>query len=160
MDVQTHHEMEGSGQPRRRVSSGSRRAALIDGYNPATTDTPRASAIQIGIFLYAITTTQCANDDTRYTTPIPSAAPRIPPRIPTNSDSSRNCSPIFERLWPTARRMPISDDRWITEIDITFAMPSPPTASASNPANNAVCCSVLSACDAAFSTSLGTLVDT
>ena len=80
--------------------------------------------------------------------------------MPTNSDSSRNCDPIFDRLWPTARRMPISDDRWITEIDITFAMPRPPTASASRPANSAVCCSVLSACADACSTSLGTFVDT
>ena len=80
--------------------------------------------------------------------------------MPTKSDSRRNCDAIFERLWPTARRMPISDDRWMTEIDMTLAMPSPPTASARRPANNAVCCSVLSACDDACSTSLGTLVDT
>ena len=79
--------------------------------------------------------------------------------MPTNSDSSRNCAPILERLWPTARRIPISDDRWMTEIDMTLAMPSPPTASASRPANSAICCRVLSAWAAAWSTSLGTFVD-
>ena len=56
--------------------------------------------------------------------------------------------------------MPISDERWITEIDITFAMPRPPTASASKPANNAVCCRVLSAWALAFNASLGTSIDT
>ena len=65
---------------------------------------------------------------------------------------------MSERVLPSARRMPISDDRWITEIDITLAMPSPPTARARIPANSAVCCSVLSACADASSASLGIFV--
>ena len=56
--------------------------------------------------------------------------------------------------------MPISDERWITEIDMTFAIPSPPTARARMPANSAVCCSVLSACADAWSASLGIFVVT
>ncbi len=84
----------------------------------------------------------------------------IPPSRPTNSDSSRNWAPILERLWPTARRMPISDDRWITEMDITLAMPIPPTVSASKPAKSATCCRVLLAWAAAWSTSLGIWVET
>ena len=40
---------EEPGHPRRRVSSGSRRAALIDGNRPAATETTSARAIQIGI---------------------------------------------------------------------------------------------------------------
>src|SRR5579864_8871385 len=64
-----------SPQPSRKVSSGSRRAALIDGYNPAATETSSARLIHSGMRTYAITTIQCAKAETRYTTPTPKRAP-------------------------------------------------------------------------------------
>ncbi len=80
--------------------------------------------------------------------------------MPTKSDSSRNWLPMMVRLWPTARRMPISAERWITEIDMTLAMPTPPTIRASRPANRATSWRVLFAWAWASRASLGTWVDT
>ena len=56
---------EGEIHPSRRVSSGSRRAALIEGYKPAMTETRSARPIQMGICAYPISTTQCSMDETR-----------------------------------------------------------------------------------------------
>ena len=52
------------GQPKRSVSRGSSRAALMEGNSPATTATMRASPIQSGIALKSMTTTHPEMADT------------------------------------------------------------------------------------------------
>ena len=64
--------------------------------------------------------------------------PATPPNAESSTDSVRNCSPISDRVAPSARRKPISPRRSRTEITMMLAMPTPPTrmATAPRPRNN------------------------
>ncbi len=57
----------------------------------------------------------------------PRAMPHRPPMAPSSRASTRNCRRTSRA--PTARRMPISRVRWLTESSRMFMMPMPPTMS-------------------------------
>ena len=59
--------------------------------------------------------------------PYAKATPRIPPVTQSVVASKRNCSSTAPRVAPSALRTPISFVRSVTDTNMMFMMPMPPT---------------------------------
>lgn len=70
---------------------------------------------------------QPANFDNENDTDIPNAIPITPPKVERVADSIRNWDKIARRGAPTAFRKPISRVRSLTETNMMFMIPIPPT---------------------------------
>ena len=77
------------------------------------------------------TTGSCSTKGSTCCTPIetatPSTMPTIPPTAVSDPVSTRNCATMCRRVAPSARRMPISRVRSVTEASMMFMIPMPPT---------------------------------
>lgn len=109
------------------------RAARIAGYRPASSPT---SAPVIGAPAArdrSSTGVHPFTAETTTTAMIPALLPSRPPKIPTVTDSTRNCAATCRRRAPSERRRPISPTRSITVTRVTLAMPIAPTTSETSP---------------------------
>ena len=66
-----------------------------------------------------------ASEDRAY----PTAMPSTPPSAEVTAASITNCSMMYRSFAPSALRMPISRVRSVTETNMMFMMPMPPTTS-------------------------------
>src|SRR5947209_19135434 len=108
---------------------GSSRAAWRAGYQPKKTPTPAAIPTES-----STAAGETAVDQRRYSEmPTDAANPSMMPTTPPNrlriTDSTTNCPRTSRALAPTARRMPISLVRTVTDNNMMFMIPMPPTSS-------------------------------
>ena len=77
--------------------------------------------------------------------------PATPPIVHSVTASMRNCTSMSLALAPTARRSPISRVRSVTDTNMMFMMPMPPT---SNDTDATAANSMLKTCEASARVSI------
>src|SRR5437764_12565781 len=114
-------------QSRASASTGSRRAAFLAGKKPNTKPVrnahPKASTQGVAL----ITVSHPMACDVASPPATPRTTPIIPPIAHTTTASVKNCTNTSKLRAPTAIRMPISRVRSVTDTNVMFMTPIPPT---------------------------------
>ena len=106
---------------------GSRFDAFQAGQKPKKTPTAAENPTARKTEFIDTTALNAKNDDAIDEIPVPIAMPIRPPKIDKTTASVKNCIRTFEGLAPIAILMPISRVRSLTDTNMIFIMPMPPT---------------------------------